>query len=186
MNPVVFVLTMVFWAAPWVFRALPPIMCVFLYSSIIAHLDRRAHLVRIHDPVLNSVTPRDVSRFIHGLLYSSAVVTALFGPPGAFWYHLASFAARAFTMWILPLKAPDRAIPLNDPVVMALVGDEPMNDLFVSGHTLFVTINFLLFPHPVNAVAALLMPGLLLVQHCHYTVDIVAAQLVAWAIAGRA
>jgi membrane-associated phospholipid phosphatase len=89
-------------------------------------------------------------------------------------------------MYTIPLEAPPGMIMLVDPVVRAF-GDGPnwAKDLFFSGHT---STTFLCALSVRSRALRLLCLGaclsvavLILVQHAHYTIDVLVAPFVAFA-----
>lgn len=90
------------------------------------------------------------------------------------------------TIYLFTLEPPIGWIPLKDPFV-ALVAYEPAfaKDLFFSGHT--ATLCCLIFFERngmfkgIKVVATLIVALFLLIQHIHYTVDIVGAPLFTYA-----
>ncbi len=106
---------------------------------------------------------RDTNRLITGLYAISAV-----------------FAMRAATITLFPLAPPVGMVSLRDPFVRAFFGgNEITKDLFFSGHVATAVLMILLLDDrkkqrllaPLVAAVAVM----LLVQHAHYTVDILAA-----------
>lgn len=96
----------------------------------------------------------------------------------------AIFALRAATITLFPLAPPAGMVSLRDPFVRAFFGgNEITHDLFFSGHVATAVLMLLLLDDkrkqrllaPLVAAVAVM----LLVQHAHYTVDILAAPVFA-------
>lgn len=93
---------------------------------------------------------------------------------------------RMITLFLFPLEPDGNMVSLQDPFVDHLFyGDLPVTkDLFFSGHVsvlaimAFVCDNYYL--KRVFATAALIVGVSLLIQHAHYTIDVVAAPFFAW------
>ena len=94
---------------------------------------------------------------------------------------------RSAVMWATPLDPPPGMIVLEDPFVQQVGGaSHPLTrDLFFSGHT--STLFLLLLVVPGRAAKALFLACtlgvafLVLVQHVHYAVDVLAAPPFAYA-----
>ena len=150
--------------------------------------------VELADPILALLRPRDASWLTFTALYSSVgyAVWVLRRCPSRF---LAGFQAcalvtffRAVAIAVTPLAAPAGIIPLTDPFVALLVRTDFMTkDLFFSGHTATCTLLVLVVRRRRERLLLLalgaVVVGCILVQHVHYTVDVLAAPpftLVAW------
>lgn len=89
---------------------------------------------------------------------------------------------RSICMFIVPLEPPVDIIPLEDPVLsmFAYPGKSILRDLFFSGHTgTLVLLCLVVRKHKyffrVLCFLTLLMGLFLLLQRCHYTIDVLAA-----------
>ncbi len=154
----------------------------------------------ITDPVLQLLTPIDVSVFIFSLLYICASICLgflvhfpKFLLKGA-WAYCILTCLRMIVMLFVPLEAPKEMIYLVDPILSLIVYQEVTvtKDLFFSGHT--ATMAILAFGVPNKFLKAffvfgtMIMAGLLLKQHVHYTVDVLVAPFfayVAWKLAEK-
>jgi hypothetical protein len=145
---------------------------------------------QLDDFVLNQIPPRDFSGLIFILIYftMSLNVLLLFKTPVAFvnyfQIYLLVILGRLLCIFLLPLEAPIGIIPLKDNLVY---GDKSITkDLFYSGHvsTLFLyyftaqNIYFKFF----NLIITTVVGVLILIQHVHYTIDVLAAFIVVWLI----
>ena len=88
-------------------------------------------------------------------------------------------------MYLVPLEPPVSHLPLQDPLVEYFgTGTMLTKDLFFSGHTATLFTLFLIADKGVFKylllVGLLLVAFLVLVQHVHYTIDIVAALFVTY------
>jgi membrane-associated phospholipid phosphatase len=88
-------------------------------------------------------------------------------------------------MYLAPLEPPPGIIELRDPFVEFFGGGRTLTrDLFFSGHTSTLFLLFLLIPGKALRAAfasATLLVGLCVVlQHVHYTVDVIAAPFFAY------
>lgn len=156
--------------------------------------------ILLKDPVLAWVPAKDLSGWIFPVLYLGlgASLAYLIPRPMALLRTLVAFALvhsfRICTLYWLPLATPPGCIPLADPLVRHLAYDGKVitRDLFFSGHTASLCIAWLAvrprsLKWALGAALVLVMP-MLLVQHAHYLIDILAALVVSpvcWILAGR-
>ena len=101
------------------------------------------------------------------------------------WSYLLVSLSRMLCIWLVPLNAPPHLIPLVDPLTNFFYGKQYVTkDLFFSGHTSSVFIIFLGLEKKRDKIFTLLsavcVAILLLVQHVHYTIDILAAPVAAY------
>ncbi len=151
--------------------------------------------IALHDPLLVRIPSVDVSWITFTILYSAvtlAVGRFLFHPSlfleAALSYSLLLFF-RILIIYLFPLEPPAGILPLKDPFLSLFAyGDRVITkDLFFSGHT----ATLLLFAYIERKGvwrfyllgSALAVAALVLVQHVHYSVDVLFAPLfavVAW------
>lgn len=139
------------------------------------------------DPILEMITPRDVSASIFRILYTGLFSTAffLFAYPrqlmvGMYIYLWLSIL-RICSIYLIPLEPPVGLIYLEDPLLAASVykGNVITKDLFFSGHTAtIVGCAFAMHHRKLKIILfgmSIVLSFLLLVQHIHYTIDIIGA-----------
>ncbi len=148
--------------------------------------------VQLNDPILNFFQPRDWSIEIFVLLYSITVISVLINikKPNTillmFQMYVVVNFMRMTSLYLFTLEAPEGTIPLSDPflAVFAYGKEVYIKDLFFSGHISTMCILFLVEPRKWMKVVLLsstiLLAILLAWQRVHYTLDMVAAPLVAW------
>lgn len=144
------------------------------------------------DPILRLFKPIDLSHVISvftlipifmGLIY-------IFRKPNTTVYFLIAAIVicgfRALTMYLLPLEPPVNIIPLSDPVIETLFygGNVLLKDLFFSGHTAnLILIGLIVEQKRIKNmlfIAGLLVGTMLLIQHVHYSIDVLAAPFFAF------
>lgn len=157
--------------------------------------------VELPDPLLASLPAIDSGWTTFTLIYGATLlaVASLLARPQRLLVALQAYTLltnlRMLTLYLAPLDGPPNMIVLQDPVVETfLLSDHPVTrDLFFSGHTSTACLFFLVVRKgwiKTALLAAAPSIGLLLIlQHVHYTVDVVAApffalgsyRLVRWA-----
>ena len=154
------------------------------------HIERR-HGVLLNDPVLRMLPPHNVSLplFIVIWAITGYSIFRAAQTPQMFLNFLWSFILlslfRTLTITLVPLDPPAGLIPLVDPLSNFFYGDKFVTkDLFFSGHTSTVFLLYLTIPGRSDKKLALLatfiVGFLLLVQHVHYTFDVLGGFLFAW------
>lgn len=144
------------------------------------------------DPILNLFSPLDVTWLTFVIIYSALIVAIIYliKYPELLTLALLSYAFTAFfriaAMYSLPLNPPVNMIPLNDPFVQLFGGGNILlKDLFFSGHTSTLFLLFLVVKKKKIKLVFLLLTFAVavcvLVQHVHYTVDVIAAPFFAYA-----
>ncbi|HQQ99016.1 MAG TPA: hypothetical protein PLX35_17210 [Cyclobacteriaceae bacterium] len=147
--------------------------------------------IRLQDPVLDMFTPRDWSLIVFFILYASILQTLLMGykQPKIILVGLTAYSVvnvfRLITMYGLTLEPPTDMILLLDPISSIAYPDKGFaKDLFFSGHVSTVFVLVLVEPNAIarsiKLAGTLVMAVLLAWQHVHYSIDLIAALLVAW------
>lgn len=143
--------------------------------------------VQLNDLVLNLIPPIDVSTPLFAVCYISIVLAILLAMPNAknFLIGLQAYvlvtSMRMLTIYLVPLEAPAGYVDLTDPFMAIFVyaGNPITKDLFFSGHTSTMVILWLMVPQkklkPLFGLAAITVGILVMVQHVHYFIDVVAA-----------
>ncbi|MCB0597052.1 MAG: hypothetical protein H6557_21035 [Lewinellaceae bacterium] len=140
----------------------------------------------LDDPVLRILPAKDFSEAIFFLIYLSLLYLigrSVFSP-AVFIRFLTSYALlllmRVATLYMVPLDPPEGLIPMPDPWTPFFAGAQALTrDLFFSGHTSTAFLVFLSLTGKGEKAVALAVVAmialLLLFQHIHYTIDVVAA-----------
>lgn len=149
------------------------------------HIELREGEV-MDDVVLGLLTPRDVSIPIFTIIWSMTALLFIRSvqSPLLFLTFMYGFillsASRFMTIYFVPLNPPTDLIPLVDPISNSFYGKSYVTkDLFYSGHTATQCLFFLCFRRKIDRLIALFctiaVGFLVLVQHVHYTIDVIAA-----------
>lgn len=141
----------------------------------------------LKDLVVDNLTPRDVSAPIFICIWgiTALVIARCVKQPQLFLTALYGFTiltlTRMVTISLVALNPPHGLIPLIDPISNFFYGKSHFatKDLFFSGHTSSQFLYFLCLQKKTDKFLALLstilVGCLVLVQHVHYTIDVVAA-----------
>lgn len=150
------------------------------------------HGVVLPDPVLNFFNPIDLTWLTFALIYISIVVgiATLAKDPTRLLFtiqlYILMVAVRILAMYLLPLDPPAKIIILKDPLVEFFgTGQTLTKDLFFSGHTATLFILFLTSEKKtikqIFLISTILVAFFVLLQHVHYTIDVVAAPFFTYA-----
>jgi len=146
----------------------------------------------INDAILNLLPVQDFSLSIFLLIYSVILLTVinLSTHPILFLKCIQAYCLlvliRIFCLYMVPLDPERLMIPLDDPFVGRLFynGTVVTKDLFFSGHVSTMFLFFLAIPFRslkyFFIVATILVSVFILIQHVHYTIDVLVAPFVSW------
>lgn len=146
----------------------------------------------LQDPVLKALPSIDVSvpLFVGMYLVVAIAVVGLSRHPVLFLRTAQAYVLllllRMLTMFVFTLEPPPGLIELQDPIsTLFYPGQVPFRkDLFFSGHTATIYLLFLAAPWRPGRWALLVATALVgiavLVQHVHWTVDVLLAPPFAW------
>jgi hypothetical protein len=164
--------------------ACPPVFVVAM--RMLERVETRPGAV-LSDPVHALFAPIDVTWLTFALIYTSLLtaMAVIARDPPRFLFGLQAYLLltllRCVTLWLVPLEPPAGIIPLRDPFVQGMVGttDVLLKDLFFSGHTSLPFLVFLVARTRgfklVFLFLSLGIGALVILQHVHYTIDVVAA-----------
>jgi hypothetical protein len=172
------------------------VVTVLLLRAFMNYIGARMGAV-LHDPILDLFPPSSFVWITFSLIYAGYLlgIVSLFARPFSLLLALRALVVltilRAVCQFFLPLDPPTDAIPLADPFIQ-IPGFRPVlpRDLFFSWQTaLLALLAFVTQWRDLKIVLAFLaviVSALMLVQHAHYTIDLVAAPCFAYAAYGLA
>lgn len=160
------------------------------FSQFLHFIEQREGVV-LSDPILRAFNPIDLTWLIFALIYFSLIVFIItkFNKPDklliAFQAYGLMVIFRTIAMYLTPFEAPETLLLLNDPFVQFFgKGEILTKDLFFSGHTGTLFLLFLLAENKTLKIifltATLLVGSAVLLQHVHYTIDVLVAPFVAY------
>lgn len=166
-------------------------ICAWLAPIVFQYAEQRQG-VPISDFILEWLTAKDLSLLIFIIMDALLIagVAALLTKPDHFLIVLQAYViltlVRFMTIALVPLDAPPGLVLLHDPITDRFFyqGAVITKDLFFSGHTSILML--VAFGLPYRTLKVVLFAGgtmvgcMLLVQHAHYTIDVVTAPLFAW------
>ena len=147
----------------------------------------------LNDWVLSAIPPQNVSWAIFTVIWGIGLYALWRGieKPAIYINYLWTFIfvtiLRVLTISLVPLNPPPGLIVLTDPLTAVFYGRSTITkDLFFSGHTSILFLAFLCLERKWDKILAvtgtLIVACLLLVQHVHYTVDVIAAPIIIYPV----
>ena len=145
------------------------------------------------DLILQWLPAHNVSVAVFFLIWSCCLILVIriFKDPMmmlvTLWAYNGVTLLRMACIALISLNPPAGLIPLADPITNQFYGAHYItHDLFFSGHTTTVFLIFLCLKKKIDRLYALLssllLGLLLLIQHVHYTVDVLAAPVFTYAV----
>jgi membrane-associated phospholipid phosphatase len=165
---------------------------IFTLPFFYPHIQKRKGAV-LNDWLLARIPPHNVSVLIFALIWGMVllIVIRAISRPSIFitacWTLVFVFLLRFVTISMVALDPPAGLIPLADPLSNVFYGHNAAitKDLFFSGHTANMLLFYLCLQKPrdkrIALIAAFAVACLLLVQHVHYTIDILAGVVIVYA-----
>ena len=163
---------------------------LFTLPFFFAHIQKRKGVV-LNDWVLAHIPPHNVSVLIFAIIWGMVLLILIrtINKPSIYitycWTLIFVYIVRFVTISVVALDPPIGLIPLVDPLSSVFYGNATITkDLFFSGHTTTMVLIFLCLERRTDKIIALIaafaVAYLLLVQHIHYTIDILAAPIVVY------
>jgi len=167
-------------------------LVVVLLPRFFNHIEKRKGIV-LDDWVLALILPHNVSVLIFAIIWSMILfvaIKAIYDPSIFIVYTWSLFfvsVARLTCIALVPLDPPRGLIPLTDPLTAVFYGNTVVTkDLFFSGHTATLALIFFCLKtrndRIIGFVATVVVGLLLLVQHIHYTIDVVTAPIIVYVL----
>lgn len=174
----------------FIFSIILLIIVLIILPNFLQNVEERKGF-SFNDPFLSLFNPIDLTWLTFSLIYVGLIVAIihLITKPQYLLLAVKTYAItvvfRIIVMFLLPLEPPSGMISLNDPFVQLFGSGEVLTkDLFFSGHTSTLFILFLCSKS--RSLKILFLFGTIFValsvvlQHVHYTVDVVAAPFFAY------
>ena len=147
----------------------------------------------LNDWVLAAIPPHNVSWAIFTVIWGIGFYALWRGieKPTIYITYLWTFIfitiLRVLAISLVPLDPPKGLIVLTDPLTAVFYGRSTITkDLFFSGHTSILFLAFLCLERKWDKILALcgtiIVVCLLLVQHVHYTIDVIAAPIIIYPV----
>jgi len=166
---------------------------ILLYYPYFFLLIQQRPGVGLNDPVLNVLPSIDVSPYIFLLIYLTVGLGIFRSAHSPFLFLLFLWScvflslSRMITMSLVPLNPPIGLLPLSDPILKPFYGPNNITkDLFYSGHTGSVFLMYLVLQRKREKILALIatisVGILLLIQHIHYTIDVIFAPIFVYVV----
>ena len=147
----------------------------------------------MQDIIVENVPALNVSIPIFGIIYVSVIyllVRIIRLPKHFLWFAWAfnlETLLRLVCIYAIPLNPPVGLVELHDPLAALFIYGENIaitKDLFFSGHTATMVFVCFFLPNILERKIAIgltiVLVILLLIQHVHYSLDILAAPLATW------
>ena len=176
----------------WLFITLviTALLATVLFSKFLLWNESRLGRV-FNDPILGRFQPVNLSLWI-GLLTNGAIFIAMISllkRPATTVYLLSAVLVmciiRGLSLYFVVLEPPVNIIPLKDPILdMTFYGGQViLKDLFFSGHTANIILVGLLsenlWTKRVILLLGAIVGSMLVLQHVHYSIDVLAAPVFA-------
>jgi hypothetical protein len=168
------------------------IIILALMPVFFNHIEKRDGTV-LNDWLLDYLPAYNVSYYIFAIIWGMGALIlyrALYNPHIYIqysWTLIFVNLARLITITVFALDPPKGMVHLIDPITGIFYGNKVITkDLFFSGHTSTMVLIFLCLRKRTDKMIAfaglIAVMVLLLIQHIHYTIDVLAAPIFVYAI----
>ena len=177
----------------WIFLLILVLVTLKLACVFLAFNENRISGVQLDDIVLQYLPVSDVSTPLFAITWVcilTCLPVALRTPKKSMIVIISILImaiARSLTLYLVPLQPPIDIIPLRDTFLEGSFYDNKVmvRDLFFSGHTANLALIFFLIDikwmKTIVGICTFIVAFLLLKQHVHYTIDVIAAPFFAFA-----
>ena len=160
---------------------------LFILANFLNFNESRNGVI-LSDPILHLFRAVDLTWLTFVLIYLS-IITILFTVvlnPEKMIFTIQCYSLllviRMIMMFLIPLNPPEGMISLNDPFVQFFgTGQILTKDLFFSGHTATIFLFYLVSEKKIFRIlflfATVMVGASVLLQHVHYTIDVVSAPI---------
>jgi len=166
------------------------IVILSLFPFFFQTIEKRSGY-QLADPLLGWLHPHNVSIAIFVIIWAVSLLGVLRAAQDPYmfltfvWAYALLSVMRTLAITLVPLDPPVGLVGLVDPISNFFYGEKFVTrDLFFSGHTSTVFLVFLCLPGKMDRSLALIatvaVGYLLLVQHVHYTLDVLGAFVFGW------
>lgn len=167
------------------------LITLFSFKHFLTFTENRIGFL-FNDPVLNLFAPINISLITFTATYLSAIIGIgiAIRSPELFIKLMQGYTIliwlRMLCLYFVPLEPPVHIIPLHDIFLQSSFysGRDNLKDLFFSGHTATMFLFAFLFTDKklkwIYTSAAVVIGGLVMLQHVHYSIDVFAAPLFAF------
>jgi hypothetical protein len=164
---------------------------LLLLTNFLTFIEYRPGIV-LPDPILDHFMPVNLSLLIFLLTYGSIIGGALLliRNPNLFFTVLHGYMIillfRVICLYFVPLEPPQNIIPLHDAILESSFYSGRLNlkDLFFSGHTAALCLFYFAMEKRILKniflLIVIIVGSAILIQHVHYTIDVVLAPFFAW------
>lgn len=135
-----------------------------------------------NDPVFNWLPHLDCSVAIFSITYGALILFFIthkrvkLSVSKLMMAYAILLLVRMLSLYLIPLKTPESLIYLQDPFLNNLVYPGRIDaDLFFSGHTALLFLMYFISRNKLFTFLGVAMAILLVIQHVHYSIDVIAA-----------